>query len=67
MRAITNGKPGWLMRWVSASTVNSYAVRSLALRRSRRDLLLLDDRMLKDIGVDWATAQVEGAKPFWQD
>lgn len=67
MRTIANGKLGWLVRWMSASTVQSYASRSLSLHKSRRDLLLLDDRMLKDIGVDWVTAQTEAAKPFWQD
>lgn len=33
--------------------------------RSRRALLALSDRMLKDIGLDRATAQREGEKGFW--
>jgi uncharacterized protein YjiS (DUF1127 family) len=33
--------------------------------RSRRALLALDDRMLADIGVDRATARLEGEKGFW--
>jgi uncharacterized protein YjiS (DUF1127 family) len=32
---------------------------------TRRKLLGLDDRMLRDIGIDRATAQHEGEKPFW--
>jgi uncharacterized protein YjiS (DUF1127 family) len=34
--------------------------------RSRRMLLGLDDRMLRDIGVNRATAEVEGSQPFWR-
>lgn len=34
--------------------------------RSRRDLLTLDDRMLKDIGISRADAVREGDKPFWR-
>lgn len=34
--------------------------------RSRRDLLALDDRMLKDIGISRADAFREGDKPFWR-
>jgi uncharacterized protein YjiS (DUF1127 family) len=33
--------------------------------RSRRALLGMDDRMLQDIGVDRASAQHEGTRPFW--
>jgi uncharacterized protein YjiS (DUF1127 family) len=34
--------------------------------RQRRNLASLDDRMLKDIGIDRATARKEADKPFWQ-
>lgn len=34
--------------------------------RSRRALLAMDDRMLSDIGIDRATAQAEGERPFWK-
>ena len=67
MRTITTGKLGWLLRRMSTSSIHSYAAGSLSRHKSRRDLLLLDDRMLKDIGIDWITAQTEGTKPFWQD
>ena len=33
---------------------------------SRRRLLALDDRMLRDIGANQATAAHEGGKPFWR-
>ena len=38
----------------------------LALARSRRDLASLDDRALRDVGIDRATAAEEASKPFWQ-
>lgn len=38
----------------------------ITLARSRRDLAGLDDRALRDIGIDRATAAEEAAKPFWR-
>ncbi|MBZ5488450.1 DUF1127 domain-containing protein [Halomonas aquamarina] len=35
-------------------------------RRSRRQLLTLDDRLLKDIGISRAQAHREGKRTFWQ-
>ncbi len=35
------------------------------LARSRRQLAQLDERMLRDIGVDRATARFEANKGFW--
>ena len=35
------------------------------LRRSRRQLSELDDRLLRDIGIDRATARLEADKGFW--
>lgn len=35
--------------------------------RQRRGLMLLDDRMLKDIGLSRADALREYVKPFWQE
>ncbi|MGO2010092.1 DUF1127 domain-containing protein [Vreelandella alkaliphila] len=35
-------------------------------RRSRRQLLTLDDRLLEDIGITRTQALKEGGKPFWQ-
>jgi uncharacterized protein YjiS (DUF1127 family) len=34
--------------------------------RSRRELLALDDHMLKDIGIARVDAQYEAAKSFWR-
>jgi uncharacterized protein YjiS (DUF1127 family) len=35
------------------------------LRRSRRQLAELDDRLLRDIGIDRAKARFESDKGFW--
>lgn len=35
-------------------------------RRSRRQLLALDARLLEDIGITREQARTEGRKPFWQ-
>ncbi len=35
------------------------------LARSRHQLAQLDERMLRDIGIDRATARFEAGKPFW--
>ncbi|MBV8394446.1 MAG: DUF1127 domain-containing protein [Alphaproteobacteria bacterium] len=35
------------------------------LQRSRRQLSELDDRMLRDIGVDRGRARYEAGKGFW--
>lgn len=35
------------------------------LARSRHQLAQLDDRLLRDIGIDRATARYESARPFW--
>jgi uncharacterized protein YjiS (DUF1127 family) len=34
--------------------------------RMRRELGRLDDRLLRDIGVDRASASYEADKPFWK-
>lgn len=39
---------------------------SYAVYRQRRDLLALDDAMLKDIGISRTDALQEGNKPFWR-
>lgn len=35
------------------------------LRKSRRQLAELDDRLLRDIGLDRGTARYEASKSFW--
>jgi uncharacterized protein YjiS (DUF1127 family) len=41
-------------------------LRRLARIRQRHALLLLEDRLLRDIGVDGMAAAREAAKPFWR-
>ena len=38
----------------------------LRRHRTRRELAELDDHILRDIGVSWADAERERARPFWQ-
>ena len=40
--------------------------RWLERRRQRRALLVLDDKLLKDIGLSAADAWHEAHKPFWR-
>jgi uncharacterized protein YjiS (DUF1127 family) len=35
------------------------------LARSRNQLAQLDERLLRDIGIDRASARFEATKPFW--
>lgn len=35
-------------------------------QRQRQELLELDDRILRDVGIDRADAIREGRKPFWR-
>lgn len=35
------------------------------LARSRHQLAQLDERLLRDIGIDRATARFEATRPFW--
>jgi uncharacterized protein YjiS (DUF1127 family) len=44
------------------------AVMSLWYERSRqrRQLARMEDRLLRDIGLDRASAMEEASKPFWQ-
>jgi uncharacterized protein YjiS (DUF1127 family) len=49
-----------------AVTVGIEAVMTRSeLARSRRQLARLDDRLLRDIGLDRATARFEADKGFW--
>jgi uncharacterized protein YjiS (DUF1127 family) len=40
-------------------------INRIELHRSRRQLAELDDRLLRDIGVDRARARYEAGKGFW--
>ncbi|MGP8291400.1 DUF1127 domain-containing protein [Vreelandella zhanjiangensis] len=50
------------LRYQLRSQMRAYRER----RRSRRQLLTLDDRLLRDIGITRAQAQKEGRKSFWK-
>ena len=52
----------WPVRsWSGSSIVMTRA----ELARSRRQLAQLDERLLRDIGLDRATARFEATKSFW--
>lgn len=38
----------------------------LLRRRGRRELLELDERLLRDVGISREQAQREASKPFWR-
>lgn len=60
-------EPGWGGRLAAAG--QTLLGRLLAWReraRSRHQLAGMDDRLLRDIGVDRATAHAESDKGFWQ-
>lgn len=42
-----------------------WLTRALAVRRQREALAALDDRALRDLGIDRQTAWNEANRPFW--
>jgi uncharacterized protein YjiS (DUF1127 family) len=44
----------------------NFAHQARLRRRSRRELLTLDDRSLADIGLTRCDAEYEASKPFWR-
>jgi len=59
-------KPTWSERIISVAAAAVGQVREWRERaRSRRALLTLDDYMLRDLGIDRATAEYGGSRPFW--
>lgn len=64
-------------KWIKSSCALAAALRDAlahaldwlkgraALQRSRRALAVLDDRMLRDIGLSRVDAKREAEKPFW--
>ncbi len=51
---------GWVLRTVDI--LFEWSERA----RTRRHLMELDDRLLKDIGLTRADAMLEASKPFWK-
>lgn len=60
-------RKSWSERIGAAAVVALDQIREWHERaRSRRALLRLDDHMLRDLGIDRATAQYLGSRPFWR-
>jgi uncharacterized protein YjiS (DUF1127 family) len=49
-----------------AATLISGLIESNDRRRSRSELMTLNDHELLDIGISESTAKFEGRKPFWR-
>jgi uncharacterized protein YjiS (DUF1127 family) len=69
--ATRSSREPWLATaWRSLDTVLQHAVDVILTWRervrTRRQLLMLDDRLLKDIGITRLDAQGEAEKPFWR-
>jgi uncharacterized protein YjiS (DUF1127 family) len=62
--SLTFGRALALVAGTVAVGVEALIVRA-ELRKSRRQLAELDDRLLRDIGVDRGTARYEASKGFW--
>ena len=62
--SFTFGRAVSLLAGVVAVGIDNVMTRA-ELARSRRQLAQLDERMLRDIGLDRATARIEATKGFW--
>ena len=63
--SFTVGRAMALLAGAVAVGVDTIMTRA-ELARSRRQLAELDERLLRDIGLDRATARFEASKPFWE-
>jgi len=63
--SFTFGRAMALLAGAVAVGVDTIMTRT-ELARSRRQLAELDERLLRDIGLDRATARFEASKPFWE-
>jgi len=63
-RSFTFGRAVALLAGTVVVGVEALVTRS-ELRKSRRQLAELDDRLLRDIGLDRGTARYEADKGFW--
>ena len=55
-----------LARFSSPAAIGAYLARLWLSNRERRQLAELDDRLLRDIGLDPAAAAAESERPFWE-
>jgi uncharacterized protein YjiS (DUF1127 family) len=62
--SFTFGRAVALLAGVVAVGIDKAMTRA-ELARSRRQLAQLDERLLRDIGLDRATARLESSKGFW--
>jgi uncharacterized protein YjiS (DUF1127 family) len=51
---------------LTATVAREYLVRLWRTHRERQSLAELDQRLLRDIGVDPILASYESKRPFWQ-
>lgn len=52
-------------RTTKPQTGFGYFVRMLAVRRTRKQLALVDDHILEDIGISRDSADQEASRPVW--
>ncbi len=62
--SVTFGRAFALLAGTVANGIEAVMTRA-ELNRSRRQLAELDDRLLRDIGIDRAKARHEAEKGFW--
>jgi uncharacterized protein YjiS (DUF1127 family) len=62
--SFTFGRAVALLAGVVAVGIDTVMTRA-EIVRSRRQLAQLDERLLRDIGLDRATARLEATKGFW--
>ena len=62
--AFTFGRAMAFMAGLAVVGVEKVMTRA-EIARSRRQLAQLDERLLRDIGLDRATARIEATKSFW--
>jgi len=60
-----NWQPASIQSW--SGKVLDRIVQWRERTKQRRQLLELNDRLLRDIGIDRINAVQEGSKPFWRD
>lgn len=62
--SFTFGRAVALLAGVVAVGIENVMTRA-EIAKSRRQLAQLDERLLRDIGLDRATARIEATKGFW--
>jgi uncharacterized protein YjiS (DUF1127 family) len=60
--SVTAARPRHLLKW---SDLRAVFIEWRQRVRSRYDLMMLDDRQLRDLGLTRSDARNEASKPFW--